>query len=84
MYLHVNMENQTVEFSDRDNSGVDGINAGNARVVTFKGGVRVEGADGVVDIFDIQGRRVASLRNGESATLAPGIYLSRGQKLMVK
>lgn len=84
MYLHVNMENQTVEFSDQDNSCVDGINAGSARVVTFKGGVRVEGADGAVDIFDIQGRRVASLRNGESATLAPGIYLSRGQKLLVK
>lgn len=83
MYMHVNMLDMTVEFSDHDLAGAALVEADRTVVKAFRGGIRVESAPDAVDVFDLQGRRVASLRAGQSAALPAGVYICGGQKLLV-
>lgn len=84
MNMTVDFKEMQVKFVDQEHSKVDTVSE-NLRVVrTFKGGVKVEATDADVDIFDLQGRRVARLGAGESVTLPVGIYMAAGEKLLVK
>lgn len=84
MNMTVDFYHMQVLFADEEHSKVDTVSENLRIVKTFKGGVKVEAADSAIDIFDLQGRRVARLGAGESVTLPAGIYMAAGEKLLVK
>lgn len=84
MYMHLNMENYTLELSNYDIAGAELVKAEGNIVKAFEGGIRVENAETALDVFDICGRRVATLRSGEAASLPAGVYICDGQKLFVR
>lgn len=84
MYIHLNMENYTVELANYDFAGADFVKAEGNIVKTFEGGICVERAETALDVFDICGRRVATLSVGEAASLPAGVYICDGKKLFVR
>lgn len=84
MYIHLNLQNYTLELSNREIGGTELVKAEGNVVKAVKGGICVESADTALGVFDIFGRCVATLRAGETVSLPAGVYICGGKKLLVR